>query len=80
MNFTELEPSTYRIVIALFVPVCSRKGFNESAARVRSILESEAAKGKEYSRIVVGGFSQGGATALHVCLRSTKKLAGKFLI
>lgn len=27
--------------------------------------------------MIVGGFSQGGAVALHVCLRSTEPLAGK---
>lgn len=52
------------------------QGFNASADRVRAILESERAKGKEMSRMVVGGFSQGGAVALHVCLRSTQPLAG----
>lgn len=39
-------------------------------------MESEKAKGKDPSRMVVGGFSQGGAVALHVCLRSTEPLAG----
>ncbi|CAN0449074.1 unnamed protein product, partial [Hapterophycus canaliculatus] len=52
------------------------QGFNASADRVRAILESEKAKGKEPTRMVVGGFSQGGAVALHVCLRSTEKLGG----
>eukprot|EP00903_Cladosiphon_okamuranus_P014379 g13349.t1 len=52
------------------------EGFNASADRVRAILDSEKAKGKEPSRMVVGGFSQGGAVALHVCLRATEPLAG----
>lgn len=52
------------------------QGFNASADRVRAILASEKAKGKELSRMVVGGFSQGGAVALHVCLRATEPLAG----
>lgn len=54
------------------------QGFNASADRVRAILASEKAKGKELSRMVVGGFSQGGALALHVCLRATEPLAGCF--
>lgn len=53
------------------------QGFDASADRVRSILEAEKAKGKEPSRMVVGGFSQGGAVALHVCLRATESFAGK---
>jgi len=56
--------------------ICFCQGFNASAERVRAILESEKAKGKDPSRMVVGGFSQGGAVALHVCLRSTEPLAG----
>ncbi|CAM9756493.1 unnamed protein product [Ectocarpus sp. 4 AP-2014] len=51
-------------------------GFNASADRVRAILEAEKAKGKESTRMVVGGFSQGGAVALHFCLRATEPLAG----
>lgn len=57
-----------------------RQGFNASADRVRAILESERAKGMESSRMVVGGFSQGGAVALHVCLRSAEPLAGTVLL
>ncbi|CAN0537959.1 unnamed protein product, partial [Ectocarpus sp. 8 AP-2014] len=54
------------------------QGFNASADRVRAILEAEKAKGKESTRMVVGGFSQGGAVALHFCLRATEPLAGTF--
>lgn len=53
------------------------QGFKASADRVRAILESEKAKGKDMKRMVVGGFSQGGAVALHTCLRSSEALAGK---
>ncbi|CAM9764447.1 unnamed protein product [Pylaiella littoralis] len=52
------------------------EGFKASANRVLAILESEKANGKMPSRMVVGGFSQGGALALHVCLRATEPLAG----
>lgn len=52
------------------------EGFEASANRVLAILEAERIKGKESARMIVGGFSQGGAVALHVCLRSTEPLAG----
>ncbi|CAM9717548.1 unnamed protein product, partial [Choristocarpus tenellus] len=52
------------------------QGFAASANRVNAILEAENSKGVDMSRMVVGGFSQGGAVALHLCLRSTKQLAG----
>lgn len=58
----------------VFLP---RQGFKASSDRIRAILDSENSKGKEFSRMVVGGFSQGGAVALHTCLRSTERLAGK---
>lgn len=60
--------------VAVFVP---RQGFKASSDRIRAILDSEHSNGKEFSRMVVGGFSQGGAVALHTCLRSTKRLAGE---
>jgi predicted esterase len=38
-----------------------RAGFEESAARVNGIIQQEIDKGIPASKIVVGGFSQGGA-------------------
>lgn len=40
------------------------------------IVQSEIDKGISPSRIIVGGFSQGGATALHYTLRSPHTLGG----
>jgi len=53
-----------------------KKGFDESAARVNSLIQAEIDKGVAPSKILVGGFSQGGALALHVSLRSPLALAG----
>ncbi|CAM9926417.1 unnamed protein product [Discosporangium mesarthrocarpum] len=52
------------------------EGFNKSTERVWAILQAERARGVDVGRMVVGGFSQGGAVALHTCLRSPEKLAG----
>ena len=49
------------------------KGIRESEARVRDLI---AAQGVEPSRIVIAGFSQGGAIALHTALRYPDRLAG----
>lgn len=49
------------------------KGIRESEARVRGLI---AEQGVEPSRIVVAGFSQGGAIALHTALRHPDRLAG----
>lgn len=51
-------------------------GIAESAARVRSLIAAETAAGIPAGRIVVAGFSQGGAIALHTVLRHPERLAG----
>lgn len=49
------------------------KGIGESAARVRALIAEQTV---EPSRIVIAGFSQGGAIALHTSLRHPEPLAG----
>lgn len=52
-------------------------GLQESADRIQKIIDSETQKnGIKTDKIVVGGFSQGGALALHVALRANYNLAG----
>ena len=52
-------------------------GLEESALRIRRILELEMEySGLPSTKISVGGFSQGGALALHFGLRSVYELAG----
>lgn len=53
-----------------------RKGFDASAARINRIIQQELDGGVPASKIVVAGFSQGGALALHVALRSQHSLGG----
>ena len=51
-------------------------GIRDSAAIVQALIEREAAAGLPHSRIVLAGFSQGGAIALHAGLRQDEPLAG----
>jgi phospholipase/carboxylesterase len=51
-------------------------GLRESAAVIESLVAAEKARGIESRRIVIAGFSQGGALALHVALRHAEPLAG----
>ena len=51
-------------------------GIRHSAEKVRGLIEHEVARGIPASRIILAGFSQGGAMALHVGLRYPEKLAG----
>ena len=48
----------------------------QSAGQVRALIANEIARGIPASNIVMAGFSQGGAMALHVGLRYEQKLAG----
>ncbi|HVC01377.1 MAG TPA: hypothetical protein VND80_04140 [Steroidobacteraceae bacterium] len=52
------------------------QGFTDAAAGVREILAREAARGIPASRIVLGGFSQGGAVSLYTAPRLAERLAG----
>lgn len=51
-------------------------GILESAATVQALVEREAAAGIPRNRIVLAGFSQGGAIALHAGLRQQQGLGG----
>lgn len=52
------------------------KGIEASAAIARALIEREAERGVACNRIVLAGFSQGGAIALHAGLRHPQRLAG----
>ena len=53
-----------------------KAGFERSAARITTIIEGEKQKGIPANKIILGGFSQGGAMALYISLRMQEKLAG----
>eukprot|EP00981_Chlorochromonas_danica_P003411 scaffold651_cov174-Ochromonas_danica.AAC.20 len=52
------------------------EGFNESSTRINQIIQKEIDQGVSPQQIVVAGFSQGGALAFHVALRSNHVLGG----
>jgi phospholipase/carboxylesterase len=51
-------------------------GIRESARRVEALIAAEAARGVAPVRVILAGFSQGGAMALHVGLRHAAGLGG----
>jgi len=51
-------------------------GIRESGDQLRMLLERERERGIPYEKIVLAGFSQGGAIALHTALRFPHSLAG----
>lgn len=52
------------------------EGIASSVKRISDMLDAEIAAGKQPADIVLAGFSQGGAMALHVGLRYPQRLAG----
>ncbi|CAM2006631.1 alpha/beta hydrolase [Acanthopleuribacter pedis] len=51
-------------------------GVRDSEAHVRALMQREFDRGIRPERLVLAGFSQGGAIALHTFLRTEEKLAG----
>jgi phospholipase/carboxylesterase len=51
-------------------------GVRESQAQLETLIERENARGMRAERVVVAGFSQGGAIALYTGLRHHERLAG----
>lgn len=51
-------------------------GIRKSAALLESLIEREHGRGIAFDHIVVAGFSQGGAIALHAATRFGKRLGG----
>lgn len=52
------------------------EGIAQSRAQIEQLIEQEMARGTPSERIVLAGFSQGGAIALHTGLRYPRTLAG----
>ena len=51
-------------------------GIRDSAASLLRLIERERERGVDASRIVLAGFSQGGAIAMHTAMRVPQRLAG----
>ena len=51
-------------------------GIRESGEGIRALVDREKERGVPAERIVLAGFSQGGAMALHTGLREAERLAG----
>src|SRR4029078_7765491 len=53
-----------------------RKGIGETADSIGGLIHREHARGIDSAHILLAGFSQGGAMALHLATRHPDKLAG----
>lgn len=76
VNGGMVMPAWYDILAMDFDRKVDEAGVRRSAAHARALLEREKASGIASSRIVLAGFSQGGAIALHEGVRHPEPLAG----
>lgn len=56
------------------------KGVDDSQQRINKLIDDQVAQGIPSNKIMLAGFSQGGAMALYTGLRNTKKLAGLIVL
>lgn len=74
-------PSWYDILSFDNPPLREKESdVRESTLELLALIEREQARGVAADKIVIAGFSQGGAMALHVGLRAEERLAGVLVL
>jgi phospholipase/carboxylesterase len=76
LNGGYVMPAWYDILGMNLVDRQDAAGIQKSEKAIIALIENEAARGIPYERMVLAGFSQGCAMALHTGLRFPYKLAG----
>ncbi|MBU3577650.1 alpha/beta hydrolase [Polynucleobacter sp. UK-Kesae-W10] len=76
VNSGYVMPAWYDIIGRNLMDQEDAAGIKRSAAAIIELIEKEAQRGVAYDRIVLAGFSQGCAMALHIGLRFPHRLAG----
>jgi len=76
INMGLIMPAWYDIRDLTLEGDVDEQGIADSTEQVRALIARENERGIETSRIVLAGFSQGGAIALHAGLRHPERLAG----
>jgi len=76
INAGMMMPAWYDIYSDSFTNHEDEEGIQQSAAAITQLIEHEKQRGIAANKIVLAGFSQGGAIALHTALRHPESLAG----
>ncbi len=76
VNNGMVMPAWYDIVAPQIDAEQDEKGIRHSAMQINQLIEAEIERGIDSKNILLAGFSQGGAIALHTGLRFSKPLAG----
>ena len=69
-------PAWYDIYGNIPITQEDESGIKQSQAYINTLIQNEISRGISSERILLAGFSQGGAIALHTALRHPQKLAG----
>ena len=77
INNGVVMPAWYDIRSVDFLGGQDEVGIRHSEQQIIMLIEREMQRGVPSEHIILAGFSQGGAIALHTGLRYTKPLAGK---
>lgn len=76
LNGGFIMPSWFDIATLGFPETEDEEGIKKAAAQIKSLVEEEIKSGTPAERIVLGGFSQGGALALYTAFTMEKTLGG----
>ena len=76
INGGQAMPGWYDIAMNEIERKPDEAGVRESQAFIDALIEREIARGTASEKIILAGFSQGGAIALQTGLRQTQALAG----
>ena len=76
INAGVVMPAWYDLTSMDFTNHEDADGINTSSKQIIELLEQQQSTGIDSKQIVLAGFSQGGAIALHTALRYDKPLAG----
>jgi len=76
VNNGMVMPAWYDIVAPRIDAEQDESGIRYSASQINHLIDAEIERGIDSKNIVLAGFSQGGAIALHTGLRYSKPLAG----
>ncbi len=80
INGGMVMPAWYDILSLDEIRQVDEAGVRKSADQLLALVENEEARGIPSDKIVLAGFSQGGAIALHLGLRFPRPLAGLILL
>uniref|UniRef100_A0A8D1BJ04 Acyl-protein thioesterase 1 n=1 Tax=Sus scrofa TaxID=9823 RepID=A0A8D1BJ04_PIG len=76
LNMNMAMPSWFNIIGLSPDSLEDETGIKQAAENVKSLIEQEVKNGIPSNRIILGGFSQGGALSLYTALTTHQKLAG----